>query len=117
MFLGYSNFYKGFKCLDPKEGQVYISRDVVFDEHVFPFATLNPNIGARLRSEFALLLEVLQNPSSNFGDAILHDQHVPNSTSTDGMSSPSVCDLAAGETTVIYGEKMQPNTHDALNRC
>ena len=74
-------------------------------------------MGARLRAELSLLLDVLLNPSTSFGDAILRDQHVPNSTSTDGMSSPSVCDLAAGETTVIYGEKMQPNTHDALNRC
>jgi hypothetical protein len=39
---------KGFKCLDPKEGSVYISRDVVFDEEVFPFAFLHPNAGARL---------------------------------------------------------------------
>ena len=54
-------------------------------------------MGARLRAELSLLLDVLLNPSTSFGDAILHDQHVPNSTSTDGMSSPSVCDLAAGE--------------------
>jgi len=30
VFLGYSNLHKGFKCLDVKEGRVYISRDVVF---------------------------------------------------------------------------------------
>jgi hypothetical protein len=38
--------HKGFKCLDPKEGRVYISRDVVFDESVFPFSSLHPNAGA-----------------------------------------------------------------------
>lgn len=32
VFLGYSTMHKGFKCLDPKEGWVYISWDVVFDE-------------------------------------------------------------------------------------
>jgi hypothetical protein len=29
--------HKGFKCLDPSVGQVYISRDGVFDEQVFLF--------------------------------------------------------------------------------
>jgi hypothetical protein len=37
MHLGYSNMHKGFKCLDISTGRIYISRDVVFDEHVFPF--------------------------------------------------------------------------------
>lgn len=45
VFLGYSNMYKGFKCLDPTEGRVYISRDVTFDECVFPFAELHQTPG------------------------------------------------------------------------
>jgi histone deacetylase 1/2 len=32
VFIGYSTLHKGYKCLDPKEGRVYISRDVVFDD-------------------------------------------------------------------------------------
>lgn len=55
VFLGYSNFHKGFKCLDVAAGRVYISRDVAFDETVFPFSNLNPNAGAKLRSEILLL--------------------------------------------------------------
>jgi hypothetical protein len=47
--------HKGFKCLDVSEGRVYISRDVVFDENVYPFAHLHPNAGAKLRSEILLL--------------------------------------------------------------
>ena len=35
VFLGYNNLHKGFKCLEPNEGRVYISRDVIFDENVF----------------------------------------------------------------------------------
>jgi hypothetical protein len=48
---------KGYKCLDVKEGRVYISWDVVFDENVFPFADLHPNVGALLRSEILLLFK------------------------------------------------------------
>jgi hypothetical protein len=70
-FLGYSNLHKGFKCLDISTGRVYISRDVVFDEDVLPFARLHPNAGARLRSETLLLPSNLLNPSD--GDELVDD--------------------------------------------
>lgn len=38
VFFGYNNFYKGYKCLDKQTRCVYISRDVIFDQFVFPFA-------------------------------------------------------------------------------
>ena len=36
IFLGYSNSYKGYKCVS-STGQIYISRHVVFNEKEFPF--------------------------------------------------------------------------------
>jgi hypothetical protein len=46
VFLGYSSMHRGYKCLEVSTGRVYISRDVTFDEEVFPFSELNPNVGA-----------------------------------------------------------------------
>jgi hypothetical protein len=64
VFLGYSNRHKGFKCLDLFTGRMYILRDVIFDENVFPFAKLHPNAGPRLWSEILLLPPSLANPST-----------------------------------------------------
>jgi hypothetical protein len=47
-------------------GHIYISRDVTFDEEIFPFSKLHPNARARLRSEVQLLPSHLF-PSVNFG--------------------------------------------------
>jgi histone deacetylase 1/2 len=55
VFLGYSPLHKGVKCLDVPTGRVYISRDVVFDENVFPFQGLHPNVGALLKQQIFLL--------------------------------------------------------------
>jgi histone deacetylase 1/2 len=40
VFLGYSSLYKGYKCLHVPSNCVFISRDVIFDETIFPFSAL-----------------------------------------------------------------------------
>jgi hypothetical protein len=69
--------------LDVPTGRVYISRDVVFDEEVFPFATLHDNAGARLRHEISLLPEHLLGSHHGGVDSI--DQYYANNT--DGVAS------------------------------
>jgi histone deacetylase 1/2 len=39
VFLGYNSLLKGYKCLHVLSNRVYISRDDIFDENVFPLST------------------------------------------------------------------------------
>lgn len=73
---GTTTFTRATKCLDVSTGWVYISRDVVFDENIFPFSLLHPNAGACLRSEISLLPPDLL-PSDQGGE--LMGDHMLNS--------------------------------------
>lgn len=53
VFLSYNPDYKGYKCLNQSIGSVYVSRDVVFVENTFPFASSPPQ---STPVSFALLL-------------------------------------------------------------
>jgi len=77
VFLGYSGRHKGFKCLEPSSGRVYISRDVVFDEAVFPFSELHENASARLRKEILLLPDHLLPRGMDRTDPITANTNVP----------------------------------------
>jgi histone deacetylase 1/2 len=62
VFLGYSSMHKGYKCLHIPSNRVYISRDVVFDENLFPFApTVSPPPSLLPPSPWCLLLSCLVN--------------------------------------------------------
>jgi hypothetical protein len=41
VFLGYSTDHKGYWCLDLHTNRIIISRYVIFDETVFPFADMS----------------------------------------------------------------------------
>lgn len=38
VFISYSSIQKGFRCYHPPSRKVFLSRQVVFDENVFPYA-------------------------------------------------------------------------------
>jgi hypothetical protein len=52
--------------LDVSTGCIYVSRDVVLDEQIFPFSSMHKNAGARLKSEIPCLHPTLLNPC--YGD-------------------------------------------------
>jgi hypothetical protein len=115
-----ATYTKGSSVFDPSEGRIYIFRDVVFDENVFPFARLHPNAGMRLRAELALLPDILKNPSapssSDFGNATVRDQTLVNSLPTNTVSrhapaalSPGSGPVANEEGTTENGAKNSPH--------
>jgi hypothetical protein len=113
VFLGYSNQHKGYKCLEPATGRVYISRDVIFDKNLFPFASLHPNTSAQLRAEIALLPNSLQNPPSSLGDLYVPDQCVDSSLTADDSQNSARDLMNAGENLVSFGSN-QENTRGNL---
>ena len=98
--------------VDVFEGHVYISHDVVFDENIYPFAHLHPNVGARLKSEFLLLPPSLLflNPSSHSRD--------DNSSGSfgNGSLSTNLCHERAGsaENMDQIDATLPPNDHDFM---
>ena len=43
VFVGYSAFHHGYRCISMTSGRLYISRDVIFTENVYPFVDTSIN--------------------------------------------------------------------------
>jgi histone deacetylase 1/2 len=117
VFLGYSNMHKGFKCLDISTGRIYISRDVIFNEQIFPFAELHANAGAPLRSDIELLPSNLYDSSLLFGSTTISSTDVINSSSNPADNSHPNLEANAQEEPILHaatqGETGAPRETDS----
>jgi hypothetical protein len=112
--------HKGYKCLEPKSRRMYISRDVVFDQQIFPFEDLHENTGAKLRQEISLLppdlvpsydmFQVEQN-SVQWGENLLPDEETLGETQNGAQSKPGVHINLAGDLDPIIGAEIQKYLH------
>ncbi|GAU41870.1 hypothetical protein TSUD_366180 [Trifolium subterraneum] len=98
--LGYSSVYKGYKCLSP-EGRIYISKDVLFNEHKFPYSQLfhssslgsSPS-GTSSSSSVPLIIpsQTLPTPTQSF----------PNPTQAPSTPSSSPTTSIPNPTTILH---------------
>jgi histone deacetylase 1/2 len=111
VFIGYSNNHKGYKCLDVATGRVYISRNVIFDENIFPFSRRSsPGSGVYSTNDLLTNVQIQPVPfvvPSAGAPADDHDDHVDHhageSDSATGPShsdseSPALSSSAHGDT-------------------
>jgi hypothetical protein len=70
VFLGYPQGMKGYKLLNIHTNSVFVSRNVVFHEHIFPFTSNDLSFSSNTHSNDALHKSVLFKTSSNFSDDI-----------------------------------------------
>jgi hypothetical protein len=72
---------------------------VVFDETIFPFSKLNPNVGARLRSEILPLPHHLLVPipgGESLNDSCIHVHTNPSSSAVENLVSTGVVQVPSG---------------------
>lgn len=123
VFLGYSGQHKGYKCLHRATGRVYISREVDFDESVFPFAsaksyeqvlpssqtpyvTILPSLVDRVKPT-SHSPSVLESSEPVIHDDQLRDLELGVTNSSIGVAGFEIVNEISGETSGMSGSRSE----------
>lgn len=86
IFLGYSESYKGFKCLNPITNKIHLSRHVTFAEHSFPFrSSHSTHLPTSSNTPPSLLIPTSIQPPTT--------QHISPSTNNSTLNTPTTPSL------------------------
>ena len=84
IFLGYPYGVKGYKCYDIQKKTRFVSRNVVFKEHIFPFRciTLEDNLAIQQNAPLVIVQnEVFPSQVISTNDIPVEENHVVNEDS------------------------------------
>lgn len=91
IFIGYSSYHKGFRCLDPSTNRIFISRHARFNESFYPFKDTNANLDSQnlVLTTFCEELPFSQNKNTSPKSPTLNSSP---STNTGPNASCPLCD-------------------------
>jgi hypothetical protein len=114
VFLGYSPNHKGYKFYHTELGQMYISRDVLFHETVFPFATPSP-LSVPHASTPAPFIPLLHTPAYPT-PSVVHPSSPPFASTTSNIPpSPTTKPSMTNSQSMDPAPHTQPMTTRAQN--
>ncbi|PKU73211.1 Retrovirus-related Pol polyprotein from transposon TNT 1-94 [Dendrobium catenatum] len=111
VFIGYASAQKGYRCLNPKTGKVYVSRHVIFNEAIFPYHQPDSSLKTNSPNNFVppLLLVPTKTNQPHTSCPPTNIQH--RQTLTPNSSEPP-CPLPSTDITVLPTTSPNPpSTH------
>ena len=111
IFLGYSANHRGYRCLDPSNSRIYISRNVVFNETSFPAKDMVPHSSDQVSASPASLAPFLH----NLGYSVANNNCAGSSPSSSPSPCPSTCDMVPMDLNMTPPVPLETSTSSSPN--
>lgn len=113
-FLGYSNQYKGYKCLS-SDGCLFVSRHVTFDEFTFPFCkstSTNFVSSQSITQTLPILSSLLASFSHESSTDVTSSSPAPNPTDLSPPSTDQPCAPFSDTALPEVSQSSEPSTNN-----